>query len=591
MNKFDYSVYDTDYVETRKSNKTPIKEVPKKKQAFDYSIYDQSLEDENKIPEKQEEESFLSDTFRTASQIPQGILSTTTPGLLGGLWEGLAHGEIYDPEEIEHIKMISEREGVPFDEEAYREAGRKALSAVPTVSNIARMTEEQTGIPLEPKTRLQKGLRFATEATRLSPEGAGFRGTNAKLPKPVLGAGVEATKEILQEAGFPEPAAELASFAILKQMPENASKLSVSKSTKPSGLTERQFEKLKTPTKVSESKIKGINEKVENEFRDIASKIIEKSPIEETYSALKNDSGFKQAAGEAFKEVESLSEQISDTISSRNIKKEMAKNISKNKHTGISPSEYDKSYRDFTIDFLKDIKNRKEFTPTDLVKQYRKNNKSLSEAYEPGLSFSKNRAKREALIDYNKSIASLIEKEFPKSEFSNLFKSSNENWSKIMDAESIDKFMDKLFDGKINFKKGESLLNKEGMKVPFQRALGKEGFKNFEQLTKDLLSTEQAHKMMKVAEKKGLYDLGKTALVYATHPVIGQVKFLKDTYNLARKSAFEMLLDKPKLSIKWDQGVRAFKKGDFQKADKLFNELENERIKGLEKFKEKSTKK
>lgn len=141
---------------------------------------------------KVEDESFGKSSLRTALQVPQGYAEATPYGIATGLWSVLGAGEVNDPEEIDRIRAISEREGVPFNEEAYREAGENALKYIPTPSNIGREVESATGLPLEAKTRLQKGLRFASSASKIAPKDYTLRGLNTSLPRPILGAGVEA---------------------------------------------------------------------------------------------------------------------------------------------------------------------------------------------------------------------------------------------------------------------------------------------------------------------------------------------------------------------------------------------------------------
>jgi hypothetical protein len=480
----------------------------------------------------------------------------------------LGAGEALDPEEIERLKTISEREGVPFDEEKYLEAAHTALSYLPTVSNIERAVEEETGAPLEAKTRLQKGIKLGTSIGRITPGSLAQKGA-ATISAPAI-------SETAQALGLPESLADIlggASGVIAGA--KTPGKLSIEKAKKPSGLTERRYEKLKKPKEVSPKKIKQINEKVENEFRNIASDIIEKSPIEETHSALKNDASFKQVARDAFKDVEKLAEQLPEKFSTVEVGKKLINQAFKKKNTGLTPSEFDQAHQRFVKDFLKKTP-KQDITAPKLVEQYRKNNKALTEAYEPGQSFAYNRAKREALLDYNNAIASVIEEKFPDTEFSNLFKSTNKKWSQIMDAEAIDKFMDKLFDGKIQFKTGRQFFDKEGMTVPFKRALGEKGFKDFEQLLKDLMSTEQANKMMKVAESKGFKELADLGISYVVHSKFAIGKAFYKAGKSAVKGLLEAALDKPQLMVKWDKGVKAFKKADFPTAEKEFKSLEDE---------------
>lgn len=519
-----------------------------------------------------EEEPSYKSFARNLTQIPQGVLEATTPGLLASLWQILGQGEALDPEEIDRIRAISEREGIPFDEEKYLEAVQNASESIPTVSNIARKAEELTGAPLEPKTRTQKGVRFLSSATKLAPQNATLRPLNVSLPKPVLGASITAAKEGLQELGVPEPLAELGSFAILKKPTEGAPKLSIGTKKKPSGLTERRFEKLQESTDVSPSTINKINSKTEKEFRDITADIIKDSPISEIHENLSKDVGFKSAARENFKKVEDLAETLPKTFDTDKIKTDLESLVSNKKNVGLTPSEFDKSHNKFIKAFIKETPAKK-FTAKELVAQYRKNNKQLAEAYEPGQSFAYNRAKREALLDYNKLIADTIEKEFPNSEFSNLFKETNKVWTDISDSEAISKFLDKLFKEKINFKKARELFDKEGMTLPFKRALGNEGLAKFQTLLNDLLSTEKGLSLLKAAEKMGFIDLAKTVGAYIIHPKIGGLKLGYDSLKGGYQKIFEMLLDKPQLAVTWNRGINAMKKGDFKVAEKEFSKV------------------
>lgn len=521
---------------------------------------------EKRSKKNQQSESFGKSSLRTAYQIPSGIAQSKTYPL--DLLQMAGVGHALDPEEIEHLRKIHEREGIPFNEEKYREQVQQAGEYFPTQGNIERILEEKTGAPLQAKNKLQKSVKLGSLVSKLTPGSLLQKGT-AGISAPVI-------SQTAQALGVPEPISDILGTGIgsigSSKIP---GKLSVGTSKKQSGLTERRFEKLSKPKQISDKKISQINEKIENEFRDIANNIIEKSPIEETYSSLKKDIGFKNIAEESFRDVEKLSEQLTEKFSPNEISKEIVNQAFKKKGTGITPSEYEKSHQKFVKDFMKKIP-REDFTFKNLVEQFRKNNKARQEAYEPGQSFAHNRAKRQALTDYNNAIASLIEKKVPNSEFANLFSSTNKRWSQIMDAEAIDKFMDKLFEGKIKFEKGKEFFDKQGMTIPFKRALGEKGFNDFEQLMKDLMSYEQASKLMKTAESKGFTNLAKTGLAYVVHPKLGTTKFGIDIGKATYKKIYESLLDKPQLSIKWDKGVNAFKKGNFKEAEKIFNELEKE---------------
>jgi hypothetical protein len=518
------------------------------------------------------QEDLLNTSLRYASQIPQGLAATTTPGLVAGLWEMLASGEIHDPEEIEHIKKISEREGIPFDEAAYLEAGKKALGGIPTVSNIASKIEEKTGIPLEPKTRGQKGLRFATEATRLAPENSTLRPLNTALPKPVVGAGVEATKELLTEAGLPEPISELASFGIIKQLPEGVAKINLGTEKKPSGLTERQFEKLTEPREVSAKKLNKINEKLKTDFKDISDKIIQESPIGETANNLRNDPKFKQESRELLNQAQEIANLSPGSLDSKFLKNEISNTAAK-KIKGVSLGEYDKNYIKFMNESMRDIVPKR-VTMGELVEQYRKNNESLGEYFEPGSSKALNRAKRDALLDYNRSIANVLEYQEP--ELSKVFTEGNQRWTKIMDAEVIDEFIDGVFKDGLNHKKLHDFFDKSGYDRIFKRSLGEKGFKEFEQLVSDMITTEVPYKMLKVAKEKGYDNLFNTMFGYMIHPKIGIAKAGFDSLKYTYKGLLNSILDKPQVGLKFNKAVKELKAGNFAAAEKDFKVVESE---------------
>ncbi|HEY4830940.1 MAG TPA: hypothetical protein VIH61_00030 [Waddliaceae bacterium] len=511
-------------------------------------------------------EGFLKSAARTAYQIPSGIAQAKSYPL--DLLQMAGIGHALDPEELEHLRKIHEREGIPFDEEKYLQGVQSAGEYFPTQGNIERLLEEKTGAPLTPKNKIQKALKLGSLAGAATP--------GSLLQKGIAAVGAPSISGATQAAGLPEGVADVLGLGVAGIAgAKTPGELNIGKANKPSGLTERRFEKLGKPKEVSSKKIAQINEKIENDFRNIASDIIEKSPIEETYSNLKQDIGFKKQARESFKDVEKLADQLPEKFSTVDLEKELVRTAFKKKGTGFTPSEYDTSHKKFIKDFLKKTP-KQDITAKDLVTQYRKNNEALTEAYEPGQSFAYNRGKRQALTDYNKSIALIIEKKFPDSEFSNLFTSTNKKWSQIMDAEAIDKFMDKMFEGKIRFEKCKNFFEKEGMSIPFKRAMGEEGFKNFEQLMKDFMEYEPAHRMMKVAKLKGFDSLANSALAYLIHPKIGLAKSVYGLSKAAYKKLFESVLDKPQLAVTWDKGVKAFKKGDFKAAEQNFNKLKAE---------------
>jgi hypothetical protein len=560
MSSFDFSLYDYDDA----SEPVKISKPQKTSKSFDFSLYDQEEDESEKI----DEESLASSLFRTSAQVPIGLAEASPPGLIAGGLQLLGMGEVYDPEEIEHIKAISEREGIPFDEEAYLESAQNALQYFPTVSNIARIIEEQTGIPLEAKEWYQKALRLGSIGAKLQPGNMVQKGTAG-----AIGAG---TSEALKQLGVPEPFADLLGLSLGAGagVATKGAEVSLTK-TKPSGLTERGFENLKAPREVTESKMEKINTKLKDDFQKITDEIVKGSPISETMEELRTDPSFKQQSRELFREAEDLSLDLPGRHSSDKIKEALLKRAVETKGHGYKLGEYRQNYAKFIKDEVSGIR-KGEVDAFDLVRQYRENNQDLGEYFKPGESKAFNRAKRDALLDHNRAIVDVMEDLYPETEFVKVFKEGNERWAKIKDAEAIGDFVDNLFEGKVNYKKAHDFFEKEGLSRPFKQALGEKGFKDFEQLMKDLTESEAPYKMLKVAKSKGWEDLYKTGLGYILHPKIGMTKATFDLAKGTYKRLMNFMLDKPKISFILKQGVDNLKRGKFAESEQAFKDLETQ---------------
>lgn len=524
-----------------------------------------------KLP-KEPEEGFFKDLARTALQIPKGIAQATGPGMLTNAISFLASGEALDPEEIEHIKMISEREGIPFDEEKYMEAVRMAQETFPTVSNASRELERITGVPLEAKTTLQRGVEFGSAVASGAPSGTTFRGIDTVVPRAALGVGLTGVRQGLIESGMPEPVADLLAPLILKQAPKGAAEISVGPKTKPSGMKERKFEKLEKPREVSESKLQKINTSLEDDFRESFNKIRNESPVGETAEQLSKNPTFKQQGRELLDEAQKIADKLPDLLDSGDVKRDFREMMIK-KEKGFAPSDYERSYNKHMQQYLDDITDQT-ISAGQMVEQYRKNNGALAEYFEPGASKAVNRAKRDALLDQNKMITKLMEKEFPDSELVPVFKQGNERWTKIMDAEAIDGFVNEMFKEGLNYKKMHEFFDKNGYDRIFERALGKKGYQDFDQLMKDMLTTEKPYKMLQVARKKGFEDLYRTGVGYLISPHFGAAKTTWDVAKGTYKMLTNLLLEQPQYTLVYKKAVEDLTKGNFAGAQQGFQKLE-----------------
>lgn len=513
------------------------------------------------------QESFGKNAFRTALQIPQGIAEGTKEGIAGGIWHLLGQGEVNDPEELERIKAISEREGVPFDEEAYEEAGRRALGTLPTVSNIASKIEEKTGLPLEPKSKTQKALRLGSTAAKFQP-GAASQKATAGIVAPLVSQGSQAV-------GLPEPFADILGLGVGAGTGAKTPPVDVKfGKTKPSGMPERGFEKLKEPTDVPSKKIQQINDKLEKDFRTVSDEVIKDSPIGETAENLKNDPRYKRESKELLDQAQILADETPGTIPSMNYKQALLQQSQK-QIKGFALNEYKKNYLKFMKEAVENV-IPENVTHGELVEQYRDNNRSLGEYFEPGASKALNRAKKDVLLDQNRAIASVLEKSSP--ELSKVFKEGNERWSKIMDVEAVDNFVSDMFpEGKkVDFKHMKEIFDDPNYQRIFKRSLGEEGAKAFETAIEDMLTAERPYKMMREAQSKGMGDFVLTAKSYLLSPKLGYAKAGFDALRFSYRALFNATLDKPQIGLKFTKAVENLKKGDFKAAAKGFEEVKKQ---------------
>ena len=548
MSSFDFSIYD--YEDTTSAPTIKKTSTPKKQEKFDFSIYDQE-EPVNEVQPTSEPVDYTKFSNTAGGQVINSLVR-------GG---GSAIANIFDRSaKAQKEASLPALLGYPPDTRTEEAISKTIRSNLPEESTgiVPRLIEGGAEMGLDPASW------FGGPAGAVGAFTGGVSRKGAEMlglpPWAQFGASLVGGIAGGKAAGGPIP--------------------SIEKQTKPSGLPTRRYESTKKEIKISPSRKASINEKVESDFKTISDKIIDKSKIGATSKSLKENASFKEEVGNLFQEVENLSEKITGVFPSDNIKRSILNSSKSKLEKGLSPSEYEKGFESYMRGYAKDLKS-KNVNASDLVNQYRKNNKSLSEYFEPGSAKSINNAKRDALIEYNKIIADQIEKYFPGTEFSKLFKETNKYWSEIKGVEFVDNFIDGIFSGKIDFQKGSKFFNK-GTRDEFKRVLGKEEFGNFEQLMKDLMSTQRANALLKTAESKGFKDLGSNVFAYLIHPKLAAAKIGKDGV----EAIYRSLLDKPKLAIKWENGVRAMKREDFKEAEKIFNSLdaETKRVSALKVF-------
>lgn len=442
-----------------------------------------------------------------------------------------------------------------IDKEQYRKSLQIASDYFPTQQNIERIIEEQTNAPLTAQNKTQNRLRLSGSAGSFKPGNLSAKAT-AAVSAPVIA-------ESLEKIGTPESIADTGALILSQGVPT----LNIATKTKPSGLAVRQFESIKKPTRISSHNRAKIHEVVENDFKKIAKDLVQESS--RSARTMQKDPAFKNKIKDLFLDVENLSKEIQGTVPAQNLRDTFIKKVNGREKRGITPDAFERFYLQETKKLHKEIPLSGNLTAEQMVQQYRKNNRSLKDLFEPGQSRASNRAKAEAIFDYNKAIEDIIHTKYPDSAFSNIFTFSNKRWSEIKDIEFIEGFFKDLFNGKIKYSKGKDFFTKNRVTEPFRRTLGRENYKRFETLMEDLMSTEQAMSLIRKARSFGFKDIGSLALKYVLHPSLAKTSVVAKSF----KAMFHALSDKPQLSVTWESAVKNFKKGNYSKAQEQFRIL------------------
>jgi len=519
-----------------------------------------TLERSSDEQEPKEKESFSKNLVRTLYQPLSGYLNVTTPGVIGSLWDMLGTGEALTAlDELDDQRVSELKEKFPsapwedfkgIDREKYLENLQDARETLPTVSNLERFVEENTGLPLQANTKLQKALKFF---------GSGFKITPGMVGQKAAGGAVgTAVKTGLDAAGVPEVISDVVGLAAGGKVPS----ASVSKVVKPSGTPVRKFEELTKPRKVTTNQAKDIRSAVEKDVRKATDKLIKENSM--TSRALQEDASFPKKIDDLFSKVETLASELpSKNLNTGDLSDSIFDRIMSKPKKGVTLSESDRSYLKEMNRIGRELRRVRKISNSDLLDQFRQNNKELGQFYEPGKSKGVNSGKRDALLDYNRSIADIWKERNPESEFNKLFEFTNKRYSELSDLKTIDGFLDKVFtDKKVDYNQAKKFIKDDKIQRSFKRTLGEDGYKQVEGIFNDFLPTEKAMKLVKEAEAIGVKDIAKLSAKWLISPLFGKFDVAVKGANFLRNE----LLSNPKFRVTWKQAQDSFKSKDFAKA-------------------------
>ncbi len=538
---------------------------------------------EEDIPEETEEEIYLEESFEQFGEVvgegkkplPIGL---RIPGKVSSEFFGGAVGAIPQlAETAAQMKPIIEEREEEARPDYLTGAGLEPAPERGLLNLMALLGQTDFVQQMLPKT-LRERFKQSTEGRfepqtaveRVLSRAAGSAGEGLPFGLPILAGGAGGLSGgLAEEAGVGEQGQ---SVAELLGTLGGAGLTGVAKSTKvpvtkPSGLPVRKFEALKKPKPVFKGTAQKALQETEKDFRKLTSDIQTKT--NKSYQAMTTDPNFKSKISDIFETVNKEASQHLTPVPTNDLAQRMFMDVVETRKKGITRSPTEITKRKELTKFIKDTKG-KEFTATKLLEQYRKNNEQLSKLYPYGENALENIGKREALESYNRAIASTIEEQFPKTDFSDLFKFTNKRWSEIKKIETVDKYLNALFSkDKINFKQAEKALTDPKYSGRLKNALGKQGFAEFKQLNKDLVTKEKGLKLLK-AKGYDMSDIPHLTVGYLFKPKITSLLIGKD---FALKAWRQGLAD-PKHIRQWRKGLSLFNRGHIKESLAIFKTLE-----------------
>ena len=499
---------------------------------------------EDEVPE----DSTAKYVARTALQAPLGAASLVTyPGdIMSAAAQGATLGAFEESDAMEEARRLFPDEfhpQIPREEQALyaEEVGRY----MPTQSNLERVLEETTGLPLQARDELQKMLRLGGEAAALRPGGI-----KSKL---FAGAAAPTVSQAAQAMGANEGIANVAGLLAagapiprLEKGPKEIVKM-------PSGLTERRIvtaKKSRIPF-LAASDQKAVIKAMDEEAAGIAKNILkrEKPIITQIEEGFDFDKAFKQEFGEVKQFAAKYNPQIDTKPISRFMSKEFAETVNI-----PAPSSTIKKIQSEIKAFRKKPLN----SLYDSFKKFRDINRKISamkkKAYSEGVDPDAEYLK--FLDDYKRSIVNSWEETLPKdSPWLKKFKQSNKNFSDYMSAEAANHKLKGFFGEEIDPEYLKKITSNRHFQNKLKESLGEAGVSDLVELSKDLLASKNA---LKKIPSESLSKFSKELSYY--EKILEKLPILKVT-RLPREM-LAIYLTKPKVKQQMKVVFDAIEKND-----------------------------
>lgn len=516
-----------------------------------------------------EEESTGKSIARAAIQAPLGYAQKFTfPADLASLAaQGATREALGESEAMQDARALYPENNfpAPLTEEQKQGHLQDLSQNFPTQTNIERMVEEKTGLPLQPKNEIQKSLRLGGEA-------AGFRGGNIKEK---IGAAIAAPaiSQTAQAMGAPEEIANLGGLVGSGLSIPKISRTKLPTEKLPSGLEkptalENKYSKYgKISKEVQEKTIKNLDE----EAKKLSAKVLERERplVKKINEGVDLDKEFQ----EGFTSLRQTAKKYNPELNVKPVSELMEK--TRVDVLGLpNPSTQ-------TRKIIKDIEAFEKNPPITLydnLRNFRNLSEKQSEIYEKSFLHGKQKKYADFISDYKKSITKSMEETLPKdSEWMKSFKDLNKDYSEYLNTKKAQAILEPIFGKEITAAK----LEKAATDIPFQKklsfALGEKGAQDISQIAKDLkLARESISsiplKQIDLLEKSLPYGYILTDLI-----PYGQL-FKLPYYAKAAKSGAQHLLGlyltKPKSRAAYSIVLKEFKNGNPQAFGKAVKALD-----------------
>ena len=527
------------------------------------SIWDEVEAEAKTSPKASIWDEVESESLSTPS-IPEDIVKQSAVGFakgLGGTYGSLRELTRTNPKEhlLPSQKLRAQQESTGTEQDLIRNSTNEDLmpegsGRTPTHEDIGNLLE-MLGINTKPKTIPGSIAQKATEAT----------GSALSLPATAMQATLAtlggATGQSLREAHAPEWMAMAAeagvNFADLGKKLLTIPKIALKKE---SGLSARGLEKLEKPTEVfSGTKEKAI-ESISNEYKNITENL-QKS----TNSSLTNfreDPSFQKNLSSAFDKLNQDASNLTRKVPAKTYQKSLVQDFHKTGSKGFEELEVESKLKD---NLLKSITEQhgKDFSLSELIDQYRKNNSDLKHYLPFGEKAVENTAKRDLLLAKNRAISTTIDKHFGDLPEGKAFKDLNKQWSEVEKIKTVDKFVNSVIkDDKLNpraLKRALDPSTKTSRVV--EQAIGKENVVQFRKLQEDMLDMDKGLALMK-AKGIPLDEVGNHVKAALFLPKVTGLYWIgKSIAKIYRRG-----LADPSFRRDWHTHVKQFRSGDAKKA-------------------------